>query len=129
VGPAGPQGPMGPSGTSFAYGKSGNGYVLMLAGKPYKSVLEMSLPAGRYAVMAKTTLGNSVVGGNAFCRLKGGDRAWMKSDQATDITVPLMALMNNPGVVKLQCKSNKQTIADVQFRKLVAIKLDGYISN
>jgi len=141
-GAEGAQGPQGPQGTAGTNGTNGtNGTVTPLSAKqgltvlpttaptgPATTVVELSVPAGNYVVMAKTQLYHSGAGDSVECSLKSGTTVL---DQAAMKTLPALAsvpasmqavttVTTSPTTLSVQCKVS---VADgtANYNSLIAI--------
>ncbi len=131
TGATGPAGPAGPAGTSDAYIASNNGAVALSSDFSRRELTHVDLPAGNYAVYAKTDGFNDVSVGDAVyadCWLSGpsGDldqsRVQLGNDESS--TIPLVGTVSLPtgGRITLACASGLAGV-EAQFSKIVAVQV------
>jgi hypothetical protein len=135
-GPAGPQGPVGPPGPAVAPAPATtdagplitahtNFHTFLAAGKGFKSVLGLAVPAGRFLVIANVQATNGARGGVVRCRLIGAgiDATAARFGESSTTTLPLTAVMRGPGISKLQCRGGPGNAAGVDNRRMSALKV------
>jgi hypothetical protein len=126
-GPAGSTGPTGPPGPSDAYSAS-NDYSHV--GGADTTLVSVAVPAGSYAVAAKSHLYNAVENSFAICELRAGATRLDGNINrliapANDQVVPFLGAVTLPsgGTVSLVCNGNGVTTVESEDSKLVATKV------